>query len=130
MQIAVNNERLDNTQIHWLGERAKPRKAEQPPQREQTTSKQNNTRPPRRSSVAQESTPRYRPAPTFHKVDIRNAERHINKVVEVTLYNGRVRKGILDNVNEGRLYLVLELHGGKLSYPVKMSDVEYFRVRY
>lgn len=127
LQIAINGNSLDNKQIRWLGAATRPRPEKTKPGNNTDTKKSTTTRP------KVPSAPLYsynRPAPKYHKVDVSNARKHINRFVEVTLFNGRVRKGILDKVNEGRLYLVLELQGGNLSFPVKMSDVESFRVRY
>ncbi len=68
--------------------------------------------------------------PSYHVENVDNAEKHIDKLVEVTLPGNKVRRGILEQVRNGRLYLVIELQGGSVTYPVRKNEINKFRVRY
>jgi hypothetical protein len=68
--------------------------------------------------------------PSYHVEKIKNAEKHIDRMVEVTLPGNKVRRGTLEQVRNGRLYLIMELHGGSITYPVRKTDISKFRVRY
>ncbi len=74
-----------------------------------------------------------KPAPkriSYHIVNIDSAEKHIDRMVEVTLPGNKVRRGILEQVKNGRLYLVIQLQGGSVTYPVRKTEINKFRVRY
>lgn len=128
LSVTINGKTLDNRQIRWTDGGKRPR----PGKRVESNPRQATKSVPSRPLVRknQETSMQNRQVAKYHQVDITNAKKHINRLVEVTLYNGRVRKGILDNINEGRIYLVIELRGGSLSYPVKISDVKRLMVRY
>lgn len=68
--------------------------------------------------------------PSYHVEKIKNAEKHIDKMVEVTLRGNKVRRGTLEQVRNGRLYLIIKLQGGSVTYPVRTTEISKFRVRY
>lgn len=68
--------------------------------------------------------------PSYHVEKVANAEKHIDKFVEVTLPGNKVRRGTLQQVRNGRLYLIMKLHGGSITYPVRKTEISKFRVRY
>jgi len=68
--------------------------------------------------------------PSYHSAKIDNAEKHVGKMVEVTLPGNKVRKGVLDKVSDERIYLNMQVHGGTLTYPVKINEISKFRVLY
>lgn len=67
---------------------------------------------------------------TYHVEKVDNAEKHIDKMVEITLPGNKVRRGLLEQVKNGRLYLVIQLQGGSVTYPVRKNEISKFRVRY
>jgi hypothetical protein len=67
---------------------------------------------------------------TYHVERVENAEKHLDKMVEVTLPGNKVRRGLLEQVRNGRLYLVMQLQGGSITYPVRTTEISKFRVRY
>lgn len=68
--------------------------------------------------------------PSYHVENVDSAEKYIDKMVEVTLPGNKVRQGLLEQVRNGRLYLVIQLQGGTVTYPVRKTEISKFRVRY
>lgn len=66
---------------------------------------------------------------TYKQVAVANAANYLNKMAEVTTYEGKVRRGLLSEVNNGRIYLVMRISAGSLTYPVAFSDIAKLRVQ-
>ncbi len=66
----------------------------------------------------------------YHVEKVENAEKHIDKPVEITLRGNKVRRGTLEKVKNDRLYLIIELQGGSVTYPIRTNEISKFRVKY
>lgn len=67
--------------------------------------------------------------PSYKTIKVCDAHRHINKQIEVTTYEGKVRSGILEKVNNNRLYLIMKLSAGGITYPVEIDNIDKLRVK-
>lgn len=86
--------------------------------------------PPTRPEVtAAQPEPRRSTNAEYDDIELDEASNYLTRTVEVTLYDGKVRSGTLESVGESRLYLVMHLHGGELSYPVKLGDITRLRLK-
>lgn len=84
----------------------------------------------KKSTAKEETKAPVRHRPSYHVTKVDDAEKHIDKMVEITLPGNKVRKGLLEQVRNGRLYLVIQLQGGSVTYPVRKTEISKFRVRY
>ncbi|WP_428623853.1 hypothetical protein [Sedimenticola sp.] len=126
LNISIGNTRVELEQLFNANAPAVVAKSEQPAKIKPRTS---STRP--EPSVVKKLTTTPAPSrPTFHVEKVDNAHKHIDKLVEVTLPGNKVRRGTLEQVRNGRLYLVMELQGGSITYPVRKTEISKFRVRY
>ncbi len=67
---------------------------------------------------------------TYKDVALGDATKHINSMAEITTAAGNVRRGILSEVKNDYLYLVMKHSAGSLTYPVEFKLVDRLRVRY
>lgn len=68
--------------------------------------------------------------PAYHIEKVENAPKYLDKMVEVTLPGTKVRRGTLEKVKNGKLYLIIELQGGSVTYPIRSTEISKFRVKY
>jgi hypothetical protein len=126
LDLAINGQQVEFNQVQW------GRKPRNPVPGSETKGKfpQTPTRvaPPRPTAerttrVTQEST-----ALAYKEIRVADAGKNVDSMVEVTTEDGKVRRGLLEKVADGRIYLVVRVSAGTLSYPVELMDITRLRV--
>lgn len=123
LSLRINGTRVEMDQITW----GKPKQSTATTTREEAT--QPASVPPAASVQAQPAQELSIRDIPFKKVAVRDAAKYVDKFAEVTTTEGKIRRGVVSEVNNGRIYLVLKISSGSLTYPIAFEDVEMLRVR-
>ncbi len=106
------------------------------PEEKSTVSEKSSTEEPTKEAAKQPVTQQQTTKdtnpdePMYHVEKVEEAHQYMDKMVEVTLPDNKVRHGLLGQIRNNRIYLIMELRGGNLTYPVKISEIKKFRVLY
>lgn len=137
MKLTINGKRLDNSKIQW-GAKDDTAIAEKPPVMEEKT-------PTVVAAPALRPTPTHQPSPepiaevaptpapekttVYANIATADAGNYLGKMIEVTTREGKVRSGVLDEINTQRIYLQIKLRAGSLNYPVEIANIERLRIQ-
>lgn len=127
LDMRINNTPLDTAAIQWGGTPRKARASSTP--RATTSANDETSRPPTNRSVTASAAPSTK-RPTYHLVDVHNADKYLHKMVEITTREGKVRKGELKSADSDRITLVIKLSAGEMTYPIETHTVDQLRVYY
>lgn len=128
LTLRINNAKLDTDQIQWEkpADRSDIKRASQ--RDGDNTTEPAPPHPPRESIHAKHTSPD--PGPVFQTIEVTDAEKYLNRMAEITTAAGKVRRGLMEEVNEDRISLAVKLSAGTLSYPIEISDIDRLRVQY
>lgn len=61
-------------------------------------------------------------------INVDDSGKYINRLIEITTVDGKVRSGLLEEVNQDRIYLIMNLSVGTLNYPIDIRNVKQVRL--
>jgi hypothetical protein len=115
MRLAINGVEVDPVEIEWAGAVGEQSAVivDAPPDIPRT---REPVRTPSRPAQAR-ATPQYR------TVAVRDLANHLNRPIRVTTQDGRVREGVLTQVDSGRIHVALQGSRGGLTFWVAHGDI-------
>ncbi len=123
LDIAINGKTIKFNEVKWTGSRpqatvsGRAESKKSPPQTAQRpTVKRTAKLAPSNSALV------------YKEIRTADAGKHIDSMVEVSTLDGKVRRGLLEKVSDNRIYLVIKLSAGTLSYPVELQAISKLRV--
>ncbi len=128
LSVSINGTQVALDEIEW-GSQRRVVSENAPQQHDSDEPVAESPLPPARETLAVTES-KSETAPSFHAIHVEDAPKHLNRLIEVTTVDGRVRRGQLREADEDRLVLVMKMSSGTLSYPVKNSTIDRLTVRY
>ena len=124
--MRINETKVDLEQVQWGNVPTSVSTAQ--PSTPDAASNTDVVAPPRPVATGP-STQKKPLEPVFKTVAIADAGKYVNKMAEVTTYEGKVRSGKISEVSNGRIYLIIRVSAGTLTYPVNISDINKLKIR-
>ncbi len=130
VDLSINGQALEFDKVQWSKKRPRSTasrgaaKVQKPPR---TATPQARPRPTGTQSTTEKQATPSKATPS-KVIRLAEAEKYIDSMLEVTTGDGKVRKGVLEKVTDRRLYLVIKLSVGSLSYPVEVHNITRLRV--
>lgn len=129
LELVINDRGVDMTQVQWGHADTAAAKRDEPARTAQSTPQATRSAPPVRPTPKRSSTTASRYTPTaYREIRVQDAGSYLKQQVEVSTNDGNVRKGRLDKVGNGRLYLIIRLSAGELSYGIEQHKITRLRV--
>lgn len=127
LDMRINNTRLDSDAFQWGG-RPKQTQASSTPRA--TTPGNREASPPATDPKSTASAAPPIKQASYHLVDVRDADKYLHKMAEITTREGKVRKGELRSADMDRITLVIRLSAGEMAYPIETHKIDQLRIYY
>jgi len=127
LELVIDERAVDMSQVQW--DRAATDKPAEPASTAQSRPQATRSAPPPRPVPKRSATTASGHTPAaYREIRVQDAGSYLKQQVEISTNDGKVRRGRLDKIGNGRLYLIIRLSAGELSYGVEQDKITRLRV--